>query len=64
MCDTNIPAGWSVGHHDGYYTKIIRVGNCTVEVNRPILTPEEQKRREDRVIEALKSFGKDTRNGS
>lgn len=64
MCDTNIPAGWSVGHHDGYYTKTIRVENCTVEVNRPILPPEEQKRREDRVIEALKCFGKDTRNGS
>ena len=59
-----IPDGWVVGHHEGYYTKILKVGNCTVEVNRPILTPEEQKRREDQVIEALKRFGKDTRNGS
>ena len=55
---------WRTDVHDGYYTKTIKVGNCTVEVNRPILTPEEQKRREDRVIEALKCFGKDTRNGS
>lgn len=55
---------WQTNVHEGYRTKVIKVGNCTVEVNRPILTPEEQKRREDRVIEALKRFGKDTRNGS
>ena len=51
---------WLTDVHEGYRTKVLRVGNCTVEVNRPILTPEEQKRREDRVIEALKRFGKDT----
>lgn len=55
---------WRTDVHEGYRTRTVKVGNCTVEVNRPILTPEEQKRREDRVIEALKSFGKDTRNGS
>jgi hypothetical protein len=55
---------WRTDVHAAYRTKYLKVGNCTVEVNRPILTPEEQKRREDRVIEALKSFGKDTRNGS
>lgn len=55
---------WRTDVHVGYRTRVIKVGNCTVEVNRPILPPEEQKRREDRVIEALKSFGKDTRNGS
>lgn len=55
---------WRTDVYEGYRTKVLKVGNCTVEVNRPILTPEEQKRREDRVIEALKSFGKDTRNGS
>lgn len=57
-CST-IPDGWNAGHHDGYYTKTIRVGNCTIEINRPILTPKEQKRREDQVIEALKRFGKE-----
>ena len=57
-CST-VPTGWSVGHHDGYYTKTIKVGNCTIEINRPILTPEEQKRREDQVIEVLKRFGKE-----
>ena len=59
-----VPDGWSVGHHNGYYTKTIKVGNCTVEINRPILTPEEQKRREDQVIEALKRFGKESHYGT
>ena len=48
---------WKTDVHDGYRTKVIKVGNCTVEINRPILTPEEKKRREDRIIEALKRFG-------
>ena len=51
---------WRTDVHEGYRTRTIRVGNCTVEINRPILTPEEQKRREAQVIEALKCFGKDT----
>ena len=55
---------WRTDVHEGYRTKVLKVGNCTIEVNRPILTPEEQKRREDQVIEAMKRFGKDTRNGS
>ena len=50
---------WTTDVHEGYRTKVLKVGNCTVEINRPILTPEEQKRREDRVIEALKRFGKE-----
>lgn len=48
---------WKTDVHEGYRTKVIKVGNCTVEINRPILTPEEQKRREGRIIEALKRFG-------
>lgn len=55
---------WTTNVYEGYRTMVIKVGNCTVEVNRPILTPEEQKRREDRVIEALKRFGKETQYGS
>ena len=51
---------WTTNVHEGYRTKVIKVGNCTVEINRPILTPEEQKRRENQVIEALKRFGKET----
>ena len=64
MCDANIPEGWRVGHHDGYYTKTIKVGNCTIEINRPILTPEEQKRREDRALEVLSRLGKEINYGS
>lgn len=55
---------WTTNVHEGYRTKVIKVGNCTVEINRPILTPEEQKRREKQVIEALKCFGKETQYGS
>lgn len=51
---------WTTNVHEGYRTKVIKVGNCTIEINRPILTPEEQKRAEARVIEALKRFGKET----
>lgn len=55
---------WRTDVHEGYRTKVITVGNCICEINRPILTPEEQKRREDQVIEALKRFGKETHYGS
>jgi len=51
---------WTTNVHEGYRTKVLKVGNCTIEINRPILTPEEQKRREGQVIEALKRFGKET----
>lgn len=50
---------WTTNVHEGYRTKVVQVGNCTIVINRPILTPEEQKRREDQVIEALKRFGKE-----
>lgn len=55
---------WTTDVHEGYRTKVLKVVNCTIEINRPILTPEEQKRREDQVIEALKRFGKETQYGS
>ena len=50
---------WVTDIHPGYRTKFIKVNNATIEINRPILTPEEQGRREARVIEALKSIGKE-----
>ena len=53
---------WTTDVHEGYRTKVLKVGNCTIELNRPILTPDEQKRREDQVIEALKRFGKETQH--
>lgn len=49
---------WVTNVHEGYRTKLLKVGNCTIEINRPILTPEEQKRREEQVIDALKHFVK------
>ena len=55
---------WTTDVHEGYSTTVFKVGNCTVEINRPILTPEERKRAEARVIEALKCFGKETQYGS
>jgi hypothetical protein len=51
---------WRTDVHEGYRTRTLRLENCTIEINRPILTPEEQKKREARVIEALKHFGKET----
>ena len=45
--------------HEVYRTQVIKVGNCTIEVHRPILDPKEQKRRENQIIEALKHFGKE-----
>ena len=56
---------WRTDVHEGYRTRTVKIGNCTVEINRPInLTPEEQKRREDQVIEAMKRFGKESQYGS
>jgi hypothetical protein len=55
---------WRTDVYEGYRTKVLKVGNCTIEINRPILTPEEQKRREDQVIEALKRFGKESHYGT
>lgn len=54
---------WTTGVHEGYRTKVIQVGNCTVEINRPILTAEEQARREENVKTALRSFGKGASDG-
>ena len=50
--------GWVTGVHEGYRTKVIRVGNATVEINRPILTDSERARREEAIRQALASFGK------
>ena len=50
---------WTTGVHEGYRTKVIQVGNCTVEINRPILSHAEQAKREDAVRAALMSYGKE-----
>ncbi len=51
--------GWVTGINEGYRTKTIKVGNCTIEINRPILAAEEMARREEAVKQALRSFGKE-----
>lgn len=53
---------WVTGIHEGYRTKVVHVGNATVEINRPILSPAEQAKREETIIQALKAFGKEERN--
>ena len=49
---------WVTGIRDGYRTKIIRAGNATIVIHRPILTEEERIKRENQVIDALRGFGK------
>lgn len=53
VCD-----GWVEGINPGYRTKTIKVGNCTIEINRPILTADEQAKREETVRTALRGFAK------
>lgn len=50
---------WTTDVHPGYRTKTIKVGNATIEINRPILTDEERNKRENQVIEALRGFGEE-----
>ena len=49
---------WVTGIREGYRTKMIKVGNATIEIHRPILTEEERSKRENQVIDALRGFGK------
>ena len=49
---------WITGIHPGYRTKIVTVGNSTIEINRPLLDAAEQARREREVKDALRIFGK------
>lgn len=49
---------WKTGIYPGYRTKVIRVGNATVEIIRPILDAKEQAKREEQVKQALVAFGK------
>ena len=50
---------WVTGIHPGYRTKIIKVGNATVEINRPLLDAAEASKREEQVKQALRVFGKE-----
>ena len=55
---------WRTDINPGYRTKTIKVGNATIEINRPILAPEEQARREEAVRQALMNFGKESNQGA
>lgn len=50
---------WVTGIREGYRTKVIQVGNATIEIHRPLLSEQERSKRENQVIEALKGFGKE-----
>ena len=49
---------WVTDIKPGYRTKIIQVGNATIEINRPILTDEERQKAEERVLQALRCYGR------
>lgn len=49
---------WTTGIREGYRTKVIQVGNATIEIHRPILTDEERRKQEANVTHALMGFGK------
>lgn len=50
---------WRTDINPGYRTKVIKTANATIEINRPILTEDERRRREETVIQALRAFGKE-----
>ena len=50
---------WRTDIRPGYKTKIIQTDNATITIHRPLLSPEEQTRREAEVTQALSNFGKE-----
>ena len=54
-----MPESWRIGVKDGYRTKEIQVGNCTVRIHRPILDEQERVKAEDRVRDALRGLMKE-----
>ncbi len=41
-----------------YTTRTMQIGNCKVIIERPILTDEERKKAEAKIIQALSCYGK------
>lgn len=52
---------WRTDIHPGYRTKVIQTPYGTAEINRPILSPEEQARREETVKQTLMGLAKERR---
>ena len=50
---------WVTGIREGYRTKVIQVGNATIEIHRPILTDDERRKQEENVTHALMGFMKE-----
>ena len=50
---------WTTDVHKGYRTKVLKVGNCTIEIHRPILTDDERRKQEENVTHALMGFMKE-----
>ena len=53
---------WNTGIQEGYRTKVIQVGNATIEIHRPILTEDERMKQEANVTHALMGFMKGTKD--
>lgn len=57
MLADQIPEGWVPSEREpGYYVKTIQCGNATVNILRPILSPEEQAKREAELMAANDRF--------
>ena len=50
------PTEWVTGIKDGYRTKEVQIGNCTVRIHRPILDDQERAKREEEIIDALRGL--------
>ena len=47
---------WVTGIKEGYETKTVQVGNCTVRIHSPILDEQERTRREEQLRDALRGL--------
>lgn len=46
--------GWTPSEtKPGYLAKTLKYNGCTIIINRPILTPEEQKNREAQIVKEV-----------
>lgn len=61
MAERDLPVGvWLDDIEPGYRTKIVKQGNATIYINRPLLTPEAREKRERAIVDALAEFGRAT----
>lgn len=51
------PSAWT-NVKEGYRTKTIKCGDCTIVLHRPILSDKEREKRERIVETALTNYGK------